>query len=341
MRARRGQRWHLPHEVLVTLSVLLTLFFVASSSFAQAPPPSGVTPTKGTPLFGLRPGLYGRTTLEKGHYQYAVNPGATVDDTVEVLNLTNEPMTLKLYGADLDQKQSAVSAAQATDEQKGVGKWLVLDRTEINLGPRDTTKIPFQLSVPTDVRPGDHLGAVVASTMTGERQPGSFAVESRVGLMVRVRIPGEAILDAELGPLEAASAGGDRRFTVEVRNTGTLLFNVAGKIDIKSGSESVVTLDVQPKDIYVIPDGRATFEAVWTGTPLFGRRTAQAVLELTADEEPTKTANSNTLTLSFFSWLTILLIALALAALVVWLILRRRRQLSVDEPVTRVHVPVT
>lgn len=343
MRTRRGERArHFPHEVrglrfrrLAILSVFLTLVLSGPLAVAQVPPPGeGGTQTataNGTPLFGLRPGLYGKTTLEKGHYQYAVNPGAAIDDSVEVLNLTDKSLTLKLYGADLNQSEGAVSAAQASEEQKGVGKWLVLDRSELTLGPNDSTKVPFHVNVPAQLRPGDHLGAVVASTTTTEQRPGAFAVESRVGLMVRVRIPGEAILDAEVGPLQVANAGGDRRFTVEVRNTGTLLFDVEGQVEIRSGDSAVAKLEVAPENIYVIPGGKATFEAVWTSTPLFGGRTAQAIFRLAADEEPTKTVRSEELGLSFFSWLVVLIAALVAIAVIV-LLIRRARRRSSSEP---------
>lgn len=300
-----------------------TLVVLALATFAHAQESS--QPPGVSPLFGLRPGLFGKTTLEKGHYQFAVKPGASVDDSVEVLNLITRPLTLTLYGIDLDQSGSAVSAKQPTERQKGVGRWILLERTQVQLGPKDSIKVPFSVSVPEDVSAGDHLGAVMASTTAGEGRPGTLTVESRVGLTVRVRIPGKAILDGELGPLRISNTGGDRRFSIEVRNGGTLLFNVDGRIEIIEGSEVVDTLQLSPKDIYVIADGRARLEAVWRSTPLFGRRSARAVLDLTADHEPRSTVASSVVSASFFSWLTILVSVMFVIAAAVSVFLLRRR----------------
>jgi hypothetical protein len=193
----------------------------------------------------------------------------------------------------------------------------------VELAPHATTTVGFTVRVPAVAGPGDHLGAVVASTKTTTK-PGSLSVESRVALIVRVRIPGVARMDGIVGLLRASKGGGGRRFSVEVRNTGNLLFTVAGRIDITQGRQTVAVVRVEPKEIYIIPNGVARFEGVWESTPLFGKRKAAGLFKLTAFGQQDATRRSNTLSLSFSSWLIILILLIILFGVTVALLARRR-----------------
>jgi hypothetical protein len=275
------------------------------------------------PSFGLRAGLFGKTTLEERHFQYAVNPGAVLDDSVEVLNLAEREHTFRLYAADLVQgKDGGLAPSFPEDRQREVGAWIHLDSSSAGLGPKGKTKVPFRLNVPEDATPGDHLGAVVAAFKPPQK-PGAVVVESRVALMVRVRIPGVAKLDGTVGPLRLRPGRGARRFTVEVRNTGNLLLTTVGRIEIRNGSETVAVVPVSPKQIYVIPNGKTQFEAEWKGTPLFGKRTATAAFTLSAYKERDIKRSSNTVTMSFFAW-SLLLALIVISLAVLWWYRRRR-----------------
>ncbi len=296
---------------------------------APVPPPGGTATQEGTPLFGLRPGHWGRTTLEEGHYQYAVDPPAQLDDYVEVFNFTDEPVELAMYAADMVQSlQGGLAPAQAEDEQKEVGKWLVPSVSMITVPPDSKRRVSIHLEVPTFVSPGDHIGAIVAAKAPDEEGQGgtALAVETRVALTVRVRVPGEANLAGEAGPLTVSNVGGDRKFTVDVRNTGNLLFTIDGNVEIRGGDGVVAEIETKPEGIYVIPGGRARFEATWSSTPLFGGRTAVAKFKVVSAGDEKAEFESDSLSMTFFSWLAILIaLVVLLGATVAFLIRRRRR----------------
>ena len=281
----------------------------------------------------MRAGLFGKTTLENNHFQYAVRPGATVNDSFDLLNLTAEEHTFRVYGADLTQGvNGGLAPTFPEDKQRDAGAWIHLDQSSVTLGRNGTKHIGMTVNVPEDVPPGDHLGAVVASSKA-RPTGGGVAIESRVALMVRVRIPGVAKLDGFVGQLHVRRGDGGRKFWVEVHNTGNLLVTTVGRIDVKSGSSTVAVLPVNPKEIYIIPFGKAKYEATWTGTPLFGKRRAQAVFTLKAFREPDITRSSKTVTMSFFSWLFVILLLLLILAIVaaVWRN-RRRADVNGEEP---------
>ena len=313
--------------------MLVASILPATVAGAQAPvpPPGTTTGSAGsTPVFGLRPGLYGRTTLEQGHYQYAVDPPGSVDDSVTVFNFSDREIELRIYAADMVQTlQGGLAPSQAQDKQKGVGLWLKPEVSSIKVPANGRQRVGMRLEVPRFTAAGDHVGAIVAAKPPDEGAEG-LVIETRVALTVRVRIPGEANLNGEVGPLTVSNAGGDRKFKVQVRNTGNLLFTTDGKIEIRQGSGVVATIPVKPDAVYVIPGGRAEFEATWTKTPLFGGRTAVAKFGITTPGDETKQIDSGTLSLSFFSWLVLGLVLLVIVGSIGWVLVRRRRQRAAD-----------
>ena len=317
---------------LATLSAILLALarFPASAQEVPAPAADAATGAPQSLFMGLRAGLFGKTTLEERHYQYAVHPGASLSDSVDVINFTEQQRTFTLYGADLVQGKEGVAPSFPADRQREAGAWIHLDRDRVSLGPKGQTNVHFTVNVPEDVAPGDHLGAVVASYKPPPK-PGTVVVESRVALIVRVRIPGVAKLDGAVGPLRLGSGRGARRFTVEVRNTGNLLLTTLGRVEITKGRQTIKLVPVKPKQIYVIPGGKAEFQAVYKGTPPFGKRAATAVFALSAYKERDIKRASNTLTMSFFSWLLLLLLMTVICLVLLWWY-RRRRSDSERDP---------
>ena len=300
-------------------AALVAVLAIAAS---MALTPRGSAQRNG-PLFGLRPSLYGKTTLEKGHFQYAVKAGSSVQDAVEVLNLTDQPLTVTMYAADLEQSPSgSVSPAQANDEMKMVGAWMNLERDTVTLAPKAKRYVSFSVEVPKGIGPGDYLGAVVGS-VEAERTANGLTVESRVALTARVRIPGEPKLDAAIGSLRTSDGG--RAFTVELRNTGNLFFTTQGTVDIESNGQRVASLRLSPPDVYLIPGGRATFAARWDNPPLFGDRVATASFDTRSPDEGFHRLSGEPLPVSYRSDAAVLgVVALIALAIVLLMILRRR-----------------
>ena len=280
-------------------------------------------------MFGLRPTLYGKTTLEKGHFQYAVKPGSSLQDAVEVINSSGQTLTLALYAADMEQaSDGSLAPKDASQKMTSVGRWIELERSEVTVRPHDSRFVSFDITVPRDIGPGDHVGAVVASAVMGRTESG-LNIESRVALIARIRIPGSPELEAHIGPLSVRNG---RAFTVEVENTGNLLFTAKGLVDISTNGRRVASIALDPPDIYLIPGGRATFHATWASPPLFGTRQAVVSLDTTSPKVPFERLTSDPVSMSYFDRRFVVmavLLVLIVAAIVVGA--RRRRPRS-DQP---------
>jgi hypothetical protein len=277
------------------------------------------------PRFGLRPSLYGKTTLEKGHFQYAVKAGSKLQDAVEVLNFSKAPITLELYAADLVQtKGGSLAPAQRDDEMHEVGAWMKLERESVTVPPGGKKYVSFTVSVPKGKRPRDYLGAVVASTQPQASAGSAMAIQSRVALISRVRVPGKPHLEASISGVRVAPQGRNREFTIELENTGNLLFTAEGRIDVTNDGRRLSAVTLTPPNLYLIPGGRATFHATWA-PPFYGNRTTVATFDLASPGEKSRQITSEATTMSFFSWTPIVVLGLLLVLTVIGLYRRTRR----------------
>jgi hypothetical protein len=242
---------------------------------------------------------------------------------LEVVNYQDRELHLVTYGADLVGQGRAVAPSQESDPKHEVGSWIQVPQREIIIPGRATAPVPFTLTVPVGTTPGDHLGAVVTSTIVGRSSSG-LAVETRAALTVQVHIPGTMHAKLDIQRFDVQSVDGGRRFVASVRNMGNVLMTLHGRVRL-SGDRDPVRL--HPREIYVIPDGRATFTGVWHDTPRFARVDAVALFRAFVDDHQVDTFDSDTKTLWFVDWAIVAIVLLVIvAAVVAWFGTRGRRR---------------
>jgi hypothetical protein len=284
-----GVREHLgrgSRELRASFVVVSLIGFVLISLHPGAAGQAGDGVTAAGRIFAIRAGLHGETTLEEDHFTYAVKAGTTVLDSVEVINFRDQTLDARVYPADmLTAKGGGLSPAQEYSPRKRVGAWIGMEYADISVEPNQTMEIPFSISVPKGIVPGEYIGAVVAAVRGGTNASG-IALETRAALLVRVRVPGKVDLGVEVGQLRSSDTDGGRRFDVVVRNTGNVLFTMNGAVRLQSGGETIGTVKLEPAGIYVIPDGEAEFHGTWKDVPRFGRVKAQAVANVALNDEP-------------------------------------------------------
>lgn len=237
--------------------------------------------------FGIRAGHLGQTTLPGDHFTYDLTAGSGVRDAVVLHNYSDEPLTLRLYGADVRAAPGgALAPTQATDRMTEVGAWLRMDRDEVTIPPRDQVRTGFEVEVPVGTVPSDYLGAVVA-TLPARPSAGGVAVETRAARLVRLRVPGDATLGVEVGAPRPARRGSGYDFAVPVRNTGNVLFTFTGALLVDGpGGPSRLRLD--PPGLYVIPGGESTVHARWADPPVAGWGDARAEVRVDLPASPTQ-----------------------------------------------------
>lgn len=127
---------------------------------------------------------------------YSLGPGESVEDYLEVINDTDEENTIRLAPYDSEPSDTGDFALSGPNsEQKGIGKWVIMEEKEVVLASREKKIIKFKLQMPDDADVGEHSGAITAqSTATiAIKGIGGAAIGTRVGARIYNTVPGEII----------------------------------------------------------------------------------------------------------------------------------------------------
>ena len=220
------------------LGALVAVILASTAPAAVAAPAPSPSPPAGQPnppasgastRWSVAPananGPDGRT-----RYSYEdVRPGALVSDYVSITNLSNAPVTFRVYSADgITTPQGSIGLANADVEPTDVGAWTRVAHGTVRVEAGSRVVEPFTIRVPANATPGDHVGGMIAS-ITEKAPGGQVTRESRVAVAAYLRVTGP--LTATLG-VEAVSTsyhgtanpfgGGGVAVAYTVRNTGNV-----------------------------------------------------------------------------------------------------------------------
>jgi len=199
-------------------ALVVGLVVPAAAAHAAQPLPSGVAAApKPAPSPGPGPSsandgagggriTFGMTTASGGTTDargfIAVNApaGSVLYDNVAVINLSDAPLAVDVYAADVTNgSDGALDVAASTDKKQLAGGWVTLGETKVDLAAQSSKAgpgfklVPVTITIPKDAEPGDHLAAVLAS-VTAQGKPGENApavnLEHRVGVRVYVTVQG-------------------------------------------------------------------------------------------------------------------------------------------------------
>lgn len=257
------------HVLLATTAVAVLAFTGGAGSAAAAPPeePVGTAPQCSLAAPGgdivhswsLSPGgsLAADQAAQRPELAYELSQGATQQDSVILANLGTEQLTFRVYATDAfnnaDGQFDLLSGEQAPVD---VGSWVSLAQELVTVPACKQVTIPMTITVPADADPGDHVGAVLASSESiGAGAEGSaVTLDRRTGTRLYLRVSGElnpelAVVDVDtsyehaLNPLGGSATV---KYTVEnrgnVRMSGTASMTVGGPFGL--GDQTVALPEV-------------------------------------------------------------------------------------------------
>lgn len=168
---------------------------------------------------------------ERPFLSYTVVPGQVIHDAVTLFNYSNVPLTFRLLAADaFDNASGAFDVPPSGTKPKDVGTWVKLDQETLALPAKSQATVPLTLTVPRSVSPGDHAGAIIASSAAIGTGPDGRAVniDRRTGTRLYIRVAGP--LNAELSIAKMSSSyhpslnpfSGKVNVTYRVENDGNV-----------------------------------------------------------------------------------------------------------------------
>lgn len=231
------------------LGVVLAIA-AADKAFAQSPL-----------AFGIQPAQEPRNGAEnRPYFEFTLEPGARADDWVTVTNNGADAITLELYAADgITSINGSTAFAAAGEIRHNTLAWLHTDMTSVQVPAGEALVIPFQVLVPADATPGDHVAGWVVEAPPKPGQAGGVgaSVTERAGVAVVVTVPGVTETSLLLGRICLNQETGSNYFETAVRNDGNVLTKAEGTLvlDTKDGKE----VFSRPAELGSVVPGDATF----------------------------------------------------------------------------------
>lgn len=224
----QSYRPNIRHLTVVTLFCLLTLLAPSGLAFAQ-----------GNLAVSLFPALSSASAKE--HYFVYNSPlGTGIEDSVRVINLSDEPLELYLYPADAvtASEGGAAFSTNFGEPPTREGAWLTLSESRVTLEAKEERRIPFTLNVPPDATAGEHAAFIVAQPAdTNDNQQNSPGVGinlvPRVAVAVWTTIPGATEAKMEISSLTAGESSRRHIVVANFRNTGNVGLKGEGKLTIR------------------------------------------------------------------------------------------------------------
>lgn len=283
------------------------------------------------------------TSQDRQYFYLEGEPGATLKDKVSVSNLSREPMTFRIYGADAynTARDGGFAVRGADEEQKDIGSWVALAKGELTIPPRTRADIPFTVTVPDDATPGDHPGAIVALSESIEEGQGDQAkgdvevgVRRAVGARIYLRVGGptlpalsvEDVVVDHGQPIVPGTGTSNATIHYTLVNRGNVSLRPRLTVSAK-GLFGRKLLDREAKGLplELLPGQKVQLTEKWSGAPQFDRvNVGLTVTSETGDLRETGRA-------SFLAvpWLAVALLLAGAGGLAAWLVHRRRRRRAV------------
>lgn len=309
---------------------------IALLPFPAYPAPVPTAEEVGRTTVGIRTASQGAPD-NRGKYEYEILPKKSKQDAVAVYNYSLKPVTVRLLARDATSTPEGEFTAQpSADAPQDIGAWIALSKTQLKLEPRSMTLVPFQVGVPYNATPGDHVGSILVSLLAKEPRPGSgdVVVEHRVGLRVYLRVPGTLKPQLSIENLEESYDGrwkslGFGRATVDytVHNTGNVRLSATQQVEILR-SFGLSSASASPEALKeLLPNGTAVVHQEFPSTWAVGKVRAKVTLT-PAGLDPSVTAVPHVekeISVFVFPWLLVLILAL-IAGLIGGGYWRRRRR---------------
>lgn len=285
------------NPVTITIISLLFLLFLVTPLIASAVSLGGG--------IGIMPGTQdANDPRTKSWFIYTMNPGETKEDSVNLINNSDDEVVVKVYPVDATTTTDGnFTLIDEFAEQLDVGSWIELFAYEVGLKPQEVKKVPFTIKVPDNADVGDHMGGLIVQEVSrgsagGSSEGMSMSVVTRVGARIYLTVPGEKIEKLNIEDFShlffSKTAGFLRtffrlnyntRFVVSLSNEGNVRINPDVKIKIKNIFG--MTMDEIGGELGVVfPKKTSNINLIWEKNLFFGRYTAEAIVKFSDSEDP-------------------------------------------------------
>lgn len=323
----------------------------AASVAATADPAAASSGSASAFQFSAEP-YSSNANQQRPDFTYELQAGHHILDQFVVRNVSQSSESFLAYGEDAT--NLPVSGGYAFQQRSqmhntAVGTWLIIGTTQFTVPPGKELVSTFQLTIPPNATPGDHVGGVVVEQVKSppsQTNPVGVNVVLRRVIPMYVHVVGKsfpALTIEKLTVFHQSPAfpyldGTKVAVRFDLVNTGneiidprSVTVSIAGQLSGTIHKYVVHQTGAQqsranPLPVQMLPGARLTLTEEWSGIPPFdplsGHVSATAV-------DPGTTQNISIAASTpfwYFPWILVLVALALVAALVVLIVIRRRRK---------------
>lgn len=212
-----------------------------------------------------------------------VEPGETIQTTVQVRNNSDNSITLRTYAQDFLVKEDGKTPIPVEDtvtNRWSLAKWMSVAPNQHTLAPNEIAEMAVVIEVPEDALPGGHYAMVLHEPMTPadieQFEQSASAINQRVGTLFYVIVEGPINEEAYIREFQFKKFQefGPVPFSYLIRNQSDVHINPAMNIDIFNMlGQKVDSIKVEGNNIF--PLNARDFAGKWDRIWGFGLYTAK------------------------------------------------------------------
>lgn len=272
---------------------LIALALPAEGTSGQSPPttpPTTRAPKSGGAATGAEPVVNSWALAPTGsddpsqpgnrpNLSYEAAPGATIEDSVTLFNYSNVQLTFRIYATDaFNNADGHFDLLPADKAPTGAGTWVTFPQANITVPSMSQASMPITIAVPADARPGDHAGAVVASSQAQGSGPDGkvISLDRRTGSRLYIRVAGPLAPELAVAAVETQyrpalnPLKGRVEVAYRVENRGNVRLAASQQVSI-SGPFGVARKTKPTVEVpELLPGEGFTVRATFEGAPATG-----------------------------------------------------------------------
>lgn len=246
----------------------LAIVVVVSLLSTILPVPEGARAVE-TETFRLEPHPLRVNGYERRSFAFDIEPGTRVTDAVRVTNKTDSPRRFRLNGADAerDPETGALSVSSRGQEATGMGAWIDLETTELQLEPRASQVVGFEFARP-EGRSTSGYGAIVVEELR-DAQGAGVDVIHRLAILVELggRSPDIVVQPPALDvPVQLVPASAE--ISTSIRNDTLGRVNAEVRFSVSGLTGRIWPLE--PTSVLLEPGEERLVTGTWNNVPRWG-----------------------------------------------------------------------
>lgn len=212
-------------------------------------------------------------TVSPVRYDFEIAPGRNVQDSVRVLNDTDQREIFTLHAENfIANGEEGDQLYLPEDEPTDLASWIRFEEPSVTLDPGESADVLFTIEVPEESVPGGHY-ATLFFTRGGGRESGSvIGISEQVGVLLLVRVPGQIREEVVIESLRVKPDGilNDLPaiFETRVRNIGSVHLYPQGTVTVRNFlGNAIARIPLNPHHSAVLPNSVRRIESGWVKTP--------------------------------------------------------------------------